>query len=57
MAKWRIKYELRDYIERIVKANSAEEAEDIVCIDSYKRHGQDIYDIWYIEPVKEEPNK
>jgi len=54
MTKWRVEYELRSYHTRIIKADSKEEAEEIVCEESYRRHGEDIYDICSVKPVKED---
>ena len=51
MAKWRVKYELRDYHERVVEADSLQEAEEKICEESYRRHRQDVYHIWETEQL------
>lgn len=56
MAKWQVRYELRDYYTRVVEADSAEEAEEIICNECYRRHNSDVYDIHWTKPVKEKDN-
>lgn len=45
MAKWKVKYELRSYPSMVVEANTAEQAEKIVCEIQYYRYNDDVYDI------------
>jgi len=45
MAKWQVKYELRDYYSRTVEAETAEEAEEIICNECWRRHRSDVYTI------------
>jgi len=53
MAKWQVRYELRDYFTRTVEADSAEEAEEIVCNECYDKHRSDVYDIHWTKIVKD----
>lgn len=45
MPKWKVKYEIRNYYEMVVEAETHEEAEQKVCDESWRRHRSDIYAI------------
>lgn len=51
LKKWKVQYELREYVTRVVEAKDLVEAEDIVLRESYRMHGHDVYDIIRVELV------
>ena len=55
MAKWKVKYELRDHHTRTVEAETVEGAEEIVCNECWRRHRSDVYAITETERI--EPGK
>ena len=57
MAKWKVTYELRSTHTRTVEADSLQEAEDLVCEESYRRHRQSVYDILETEQIEGKVHK